>query len=95
MEAPPAEPEKDEEDDMSLPVADGARCKRRACGATWEGQDVSRGDGEKAKCRYHPLGVSFSHVQEGQNLTDSPSSTRERNTTPVAPNAKSWNLTSS
>lgn len=59
MEAPPAEPVKDEEDDLSLPVADGARCKRRACDATWEGEGVSRGDGEKAKCRYHPLGVSL------------------------------------
>jgi hypothetical protein len=62
MEAPPAEPEKEEEDDLSIPVADGARCKRRACGATWEGEDVSRGDGEKAKCRYHPLGVSLPYT---------------------------------
>lgn len=56
---PPAEPEKEEEDDLSLAVPEGARCKRRACGATWEGENVSRGDGENSKCRYHPLGVSL------------------------------------
>jgi hypothetical protein len=58
VEAPPAEPVKDEEDDLSAPVPEGAKCKRRACGAAWEGEDVSRGEGEKAKCTYHPLGVS-------------------------------------
>lgn len=57
MEAPPTEPVKDEEDDLSAPVPEGAKCKRRACGVAWEGEDVSRGEGEKAKCRYHPLGV--------------------------------------
>jgi len=62
MEAPPAEPEKEEEDDLSTPVPDGAKCKRRACGVAWEGEEVSRGNGEKAKCRYHPLGVSLSDI---------------------------------
>jgi hypothetical protein len=47
-----------EEDDLSIPVPDGARCKRLGCGAEWEGHDVSRGDGEKAKCRHHPQSVS-------------------------------------
>lgn len=60
--APPetAEPTKVvvEEDDLSIPVPDGARCKRLGCGAEWEGQDVSRGEGEKAKCRHHPQAVS-------------------------------------
>lgn len=48
-----------EQDDPSVPVPKGARCKRLACGATWEGEEVSRGDGEKAICRYHPQAVSF------------------------------------
>jgi hypothetical protein len=47
-----------EEDDLSMPVPDGATCKRLGCAATWEGQDVSRGEGEKAKCRHHPQSVS-------------------------------------
>lgn len=55
---PPAAPVVDEEDDLSAPVPEGAKCKRRACGAVWEGEAVSRGQGEKAKCTYHPLGVS-------------------------------------
>jgi hypothetical protein len=55
---PPAQPVKEEEDDLSLPVPEGARCKRLACGATWAGEEVSRGDGEEAKCRYHPQAVS-------------------------------------
>jgi hypothetical protein len=90
MEAPPAEPEKEEEDDLSIPVADGARCKRRACGATWEGEDVSRGDGEKA-----PSGCKFTiHFLE-LALIHSPCSTKERNTMLVAQNAKYWNSTNS
>ena len=48
---------KDEEDDLSLPVPEGARCKRLGCEATWEGEGVSRGQGAKAQCRYHPQSV--------------------------------------
>jgi hypothetical protein len=97
MEAPPAEPVKDEEDDLNTPVPEGAKCKRRACGVAWEGEDVSRGKGEKAKCTYHPLGVSLPvepKVSKAQ-LTCSRSFTRERNIMHVAPNAKYWNLMNS
>lgn len=52
------EPVVEVEDDLSLPVPDGARCKRLGCGAVWEGEAVSRGDGEKAVCTYHPQKVS-------------------------------------
>lgn len=51
------EVKEEEQDDLSAPVPDGARCKRLACGATWEGEQVSRGEGEKAVCRYHPQPV--------------------------------------
>jgi hypothetical protein len=67
MDAPAPEPEIEEEDDASLPVPEGSRCKRRACGATWEGEDVSRGEGEKAKCRYHPMGVGLWHLELHQS----------------------------
>lgn len=55
----PAEPEPpvEEEDDPDVPVPDGARCKRLGCGAAWEGEAVSRGNGEKAVCTYHPQKV--------------------------------------
>lgn len=48
-----------EEDDLDAPVPTGAGCKRLGCKATWEGADVSRGQGEKAECKYHPQAVSF------------------------------------
>lgn len=51
------EVKEEEQDDLSVPVPDGARCKRLACGATWEGEQVSRGEGEKAVCRHHPQPV--------------------------------------
>jgi hypothetical protein len=92
-EAPPAEPEKEEEDDVSLPVPEGARCKRRACGAAWEGEGVSRGDGEKAKCRYHPMGVRISHLHCNMNSWYSRYSTREQSTMLVVLNAKCSSLT--
>lgn len=47
-----------EDDDLSIPVPDTAPCKRLGCSARWEGEEVSRGDGAAAKCRYHPQGVS-------------------------------------
>ena len=55
---PPATPKEVEEDDLSAAVPDGAKCKRLGCNAQWEGEAVSRGEGEKARCRYHPQAVS-------------------------------------
>jgi hypothetical protein len=91
---PPAEPEKEEEDDLSLPVPEGARCKRRACGAIWEGENVSRGDGEKSKCRYHPSGVSDLSISVEVILTTSRSFMRGQSTMRAAQNAKCSSLTS-
>ncbi|WWD16509.1 hypothetical protein CI109_100936 [Kwoniella shandongensis] len=62
----PAIPEKEEEeDDLSLKVVDGARCKRLGCGAVWEGEEVSRGKGEKSTCRYHPQPAVFHEGSKG------------------------------
>lgn len=54
---PPAAPIVTEGDDPTLPVPEGASCKRLGCGMQWEGEEVSRGSGEQAKCRYHPQAV--------------------------------------
>ncbi|AAW42582.1 hypothetical protein CNBC0890 [Cryptococcus deneoformans B-3501A] len=59
------EVKEEEQDDPSVPVPEGARCKRLACGATWEGEEVSRGDGEKAVCRYHPQAAIFHEGSKG------------------------------
>lgn len=53
-----AAPKETEEDDLGVPVPEGAGCKRLGCRATWEGEAVSRGQGEKAECKYHPQAVS-------------------------------------
>lgn len=55
---PPAPELVEEDDDLSLPVPDGAKCKRLGCGAVWQGEAVSRGDGAEALCTYHPQAVS-------------------------------------
>lgn len=57
---PPAAPKETEEDDLSAPVTDGAKCKRMGCKAVWEGEGVSRGSGEKAECTYHSQAVCLS-----------------------------------
>ncbi|WVQ79109.1 hypothetical protein IAT38_001203 [Cryptococcus sp. DSM 104549] len=62
---PPAAPVKDEEDDLSKPVPENAGCKRTGCGARWEGEEISRGEGEKAKCRYHPQAAIFHEGSKG------------------------------
>ncbi|KIR69599.1 hypothetical protein I312_101731 [Cryptococcus bacillisporus CA1280] len=59
------EVKEEEQDDLSVPVPDGARCKRLACGATWEGEQVSRGEGEKAVCRHHPQPAIFHEGSKG------------------------------
>jgi hypothetical protein len=48
-----------EEDDESVPVPEGSRCKRLGCGSTWEGEDISRGEGDKASCTFHPQSVGI------------------------------------
>ena len=62
---PPPAAVKHEEDDLALPVPSGARCKRQGCGAEWEGPDVSRGEGAKATCRYHPQAPVFHEGSKG------------------------------
>ncbi|KAL7419563.1 hypothetical protein Q5752_005474 [Cryptotrichosporon argae] len=54
-----------EEDDLSVPVPSGARCRRSACGAEWEGEAVSRGQGERAMCRFHPQAAIFHEGSKG------------------------------
>ncbi|WVR03801.1 hypothetical protein IAU60_000796 [Kwoniella sp. DSM 27419] len=61
----PAQKVVEEEDDLSLPVPEGASCKRLACGQKWQGEEVSRGDGEQAKCRYHPQPAIFHEGSKG------------------------------
>lgn len=67
----PAEPEPvvEEDDDPDVPVPEGARCKRLGCGAAWEGEGVSRGDGAKAVCTYHPQKVSWPRGPRGPRRT--------------------------
>jgi hypothetical protein len=61
--APTPPPVEDEEDDLSLPVPEGAKCKRLGCGAAWQGAEVSRGDGPDAACTYHPQKVAITPRQ--------------------------------
>lgn len=63
---PPPAPVEDEEDDLSLPVPEGAKCKRLGCGVEWKGESVSRGDGAEAECTYHPQAVSRSPTFNGR-----------------------------
>ncbi|KAF4306776.1 hypothetical protein GTA08_BOTSDO04944 [Botryosphaeria dothidea] len=51
---PPAKspaPQEDADDDPSLPIPDGAACKRKACGATY---DASVGRRDDEGCVHHP-----------------------------------------
>jgi hypothetical protein len=56
----PAQPVAEEDDDLSVQVGEGTSCKRLGCGVRYESENVSRGEGEKAVCRYHPQAVSCS-----------------------------------
>jgi hypothetical protein len=47
-------PEPLEQDDLSIPVQKGERCKRKGCLAEYVSDEVSRGDGLEAKCVFHP-----------------------------------------
>ncbi|KAL1637590.1 hypothetical protein SLS58_009263 [Diplodia intermedia] len=55
----PAPPPEDEDDDPSLPIPDGAACKRKACGATYDAA-TGRGEGVDESCVHHP-GVPIFH----------------------------------
>ncbi|CAK9781265.1 chord-domain-containing protein [Cutaneotrichosporon oleaginosum] len=63
--APPTPAPVEEEDDESLPVPDGAKCKRFGCGAAWRGAAASRGDGPDAVCTYHPQKPVFHEGSKG------------------------------
>jgi hypothetical protein len=43
-----------EQDDPSIPVERGTKCKRKGCNAVYESDEVSRGDGPEAQCVFHP-----------------------------------------
>lgn len=47
-------PEPLEQDDLSIPVEKGEKCKRKGCSAEYISEEVSRGDGSEAKCVFHP-----------------------------------------
>jgi hypothetical protein len=47
-------PEPLEQDDPSIPVEEGEKCKRKGCSAEYVSDDISRGDGAEAKCVFHP-----------------------------------------
>ena len=47
-------PEPLEQDDLSIPVEKGEKCKRKGCSAEYVSDEVSRGDGPEAACVFHP-----------------------------------------
>lgn len=47
-------PEPLEQDDLSIPVEKGTKCKRKGCNAEYISDEVSRGDGPEAQCVFHP-----------------------------------------
>lgn len=51
---PPTEPEPLEQDDPSIPIEKGTKCTRKGCCEEYMSDEVSRGDGERAKCVFHP-----------------------------------------
>lgn len=66
---------REEKDPADVKVPKGSRCKRRGCGAEWDGEDggirgemegwkkSQSGEGEDCgECRYHPGGVSLFHA---------------------------------
>jgi hypothetical protein len=58
---PPPAPVDEENDDPSLPIPDGATCKRKACGATYKaGQDR-----EQESCTHHPGAPIFHEGSKG------------------------------
>lgn len=55
------QPPEEEDDDPSIPVPSGAKCKRKACGAEYK--DGSRREGEA--CVHHPGGAVFHEGSKG------------------------------
>jgi hypothetical protein len=53
-------PEPLEQDDPSIPVEKGTKCRRKGCNAEYVSEEVSRGEGEEAKCVFHPGYTRFS-----------------------------------
>lgn len=47
-------PEPLEQDDPSISVEKGTKCKRKGCNAEYISDEISRGDGPEAKCVFHP-----------------------------------------
>jgi hypothetical protein len=47
-------PEPLEQDDPSLPVEAGTKCRRRGCNAEYVSEEISRGEGYDGKCVFHP-----------------------------------------
>jgi CHORD len=47
-------PEPLEQDDLSIPVEKGTKCTRKGCNAEFISEEISRGEGDEAKCVFHP-----------------------------------------
>ncbi|THH11827.1 hypothetical protein EW145_g395 [Phellinidium pouzarii] len=62
----PISPPKEEEDDLSVPVAPGSLCRRKGCDAVFVSDKDSRlGDGDGAVCTYHPSSPIFHEGSKG------------------------------
>ncbi|RHZ88474.1 hypothetical protein Glove_22g19 [Diversispora epigaea] len=61
---PPPEKEP-EEDDPSIPVTIGTKCKRNACNYLFVDEATSRGEGPEAKCDHHPGTPIFHEGSKG------------------------------
>ncbi|KAF8630413.1 hypothetical protein AX15_002964 [Amanita polypyramis BW_CC] len=56
----------EEEDDPTIPVAQGTSCKHMGCGVTFVSDEVNRlGDGEGTICKYHPQPPLFREGSKG------------------------------
>ena len=62
-------PAPEEEDDLSVEVKPGTRCKRKGCKAEFISDEESRlGEGESTVCTYHPSNVSLPIFCDAQIL---------------------------
>lgn len=61
--AGPVPPPEEDEDDVSIPVEPGTKCKRKGCNYAFVSDVVSRSEGQdESVCRYHPLPVRNQHT---------------------------------
>ena len=61
----------EEEDDLTVLVAPGAKCLRTGCNHTFVSDEVSRtGNGSDAECVYHPAPVSRPSLFAGNRFPD-------------------------